>query len=204
MLNDGKDMQSAPSAGVQQAAPVALPFAVLDALRFYANGLHFNINDRDAWDTVSGEPQNYWCDEAGISTVEDGSIAKAALQGVAFTDGEDADPIDGEVYTAAPAPSASPAVPQPSAKALTDAKDWLLDVMGEWDFTIPAGAFDKIVALLAAEQPSEDERDAERYRWLRDVHIGDDPEAIELKPARHGGLDSAIDAAIQRDREGSA
>lgn len=30
--------------------------------------------------TVSGEPQNFWCDDAG-STVEDGSIAKKFLLG---------------------------------------------------------------------------------------------------------------------------
>ncbi len=51
------------------------------ALQFYADGHHFIKSDGDAWDTVSGEPQNYWCDEAGTATVEDGSIAKLALAG---------------------------------------------------------------------------------------------------------------------------
>lgn len=50
-------------------------------LQFYADGHHFTKSDGDAWDTVSGEPQNYWCDEAGTATVEDGSIAKLALAG---------------------------------------------------------------------------------------------------------------------------
>jgi len=88
---------------VQRAGAVdakVLPFAVLDALRFYANGSHFCLADKTAWDTVSGEPQNFWCDEAGTATVEDGSIAKAVLQGVAFTDGDNAAAVDGEVYTA--------------------------------------------------------------------------------------------------------
>ena len=49
-----------------------------DALKFYAEGDHFNF-DGDAWDTVSGEPQNFWCDDAGTATVEDGTIAKLAL-----------------------------------------------------------------------------------------------------------------------------
>jgi hypothetical protein len=49
-----------------------------EALMFYAEGDHFTF-DRDAWDTVSDEPQNYWCDEAGTATVEDGTIAKLAL-----------------------------------------------------------------------------------------------------------------------------
>ena len=49
-----------------------------DALTFYAEGSHFSF-DRDAWDTVSDEPQNFWCDEAGTATVEDGTIAKLVL-----------------------------------------------------------------------------------------------------------------------------
>ena len=49
-----------------------------EALMFYAEGDHFTF-DRDAWDTVSDEPQNYWCDEAGTATVEDGTIAKLAI-----------------------------------------------------------------------------------------------------------------------------
>ena len=49
-----------------------------EALKFYAEGDHF-IFDRDEWDTVSGEPQNFWCDEAGTATVEDGTIAKLML-----------------------------------------------------------------------------------------------------------------------------
>lgn len=49
-----------------------------EALKFYAEGDHF-IFDRDEWDTVSGEPQNFWCDEACTATVEDGTIAKLML-----------------------------------------------------------------------------------------------------------------------------
>ncbi|WP_426304068.1 hypothetical protein ACN9MJ_13720 [Acidovorax facilis] len=51
------------------------------ALQFYADGHHFIKSEADAWDTVSGEPQNYWCDEAGTATIEDGSIAMLALAG---------------------------------------------------------------------------------------------------------------------------
>lgn len=50
-----------------------------EALAFYAERKHFNIADEDAWDTVSGEPPNFWCDEAGTATVEDGSVAKHYL-----------------------------------------------------------------------------------------------------------------------------
>lgn len=64
------------------------------ALQFYADGHHFNIADEGAWDTVSGEPQNYWCDEEGTATVEDGSIAKLALEGrpIRFEDDDSALP----------------------------------------------------------------------------------------------------------------
>lgn len=48
-------------------------------LQFYADGEHFTRNDESAWDTVSGEPQNFWCDDAGTATVEDGSVARMAL-----------------------------------------------------------------------------------------------------------------------------
>lgn len=50
-----------------------------EALAFYAERKHFNIDDEYAWDTVSGEPPNFWCDEAGTATVEDGSVAKHYL-----------------------------------------------------------------------------------------------------------------------------
>lgn len=50
-----------------------------EALKFYADGDHFIIADENAWDTVSGEPQNLLEDEANTATVEDGSIAKHAL-----------------------------------------------------------------------------------------------------------------------------
>lgn len=50
-----------------------------EALEFYANGDHLMFSDENAWDTVSGEPQNWLCDAAGTATVETGCFAKAAL-----------------------------------------------------------------------------------------------------------------------------
>lgn len=42
-----------------------------------------------------------------------------------------------------------------------------------------------------------DQLDAERYRWLRDEWLGNEPEAINMERARgQRGLDAAIDAAI--------
>ena len=51
------------------------------ALQWYADGLHFDKASPDAWDTVSGEPANWWCDEAGTATVEDGTLAGMVLAG---------------------------------------------------------------------------------------------------------------------------
>lgn len=52
-----------------------------EALRYYASKAHFMLSEPEAWDTVSGEPANFWCDEAGTATVEDGSVAAFALRG---------------------------------------------------------------------------------------------------------------------------
>ena len=75
------------------------------ALQFYADSEHFIKSDGDAWDTVSDEPQNYWCDEAGTATVEDGHIARLALSGhpVRFED-DAAQPAaqQGAAYAALP------------------------------------------------------------------------------------------------------
>lgn len=73
------------------------------ALRFYAHKEHFDVSgDPDAWDTVSGEPPNFWCDEAGTATIEDGTIAKMALRGGQVDwDGEPPEPIEGESATIA-------------------------------------------------------------------------------------------------------
>lgn len=55
--------------------------ALIAALQFYADREHMILSDESAWDTVSGEPQNWWCDEAGTATIEDGSIAAMTLAG---------------------------------------------------------------------------------------------------------------------------
>ena len=50
-----------------------------EVLEFYARGDHLLLADPDAWDTCSGEPMNWLHDEEGTASVEDGSLAKAAL-----------------------------------------------------------------------------------------------------------------------------
>lgn len=51
-----------------------------DALRFYAEGNHFTPDDATDWDDVSGEPPNFLCG-SGEATIEDGSVARKALEG---------------------------------------------------------------------------------------------------------------------------
>lgn len=71
----------------QAPAPVDGEIARLrQALKFYADGDHFTRHQPEAWDTVSGEPSNFYEDEAATATVEDGSVAKAALDGIELQD----------------------------------------------------------------------------------------------------------------------
>lgn len=96
---------SVPQATVPQRVEVAGAVSMLsgtlnharDALRFYADREHFHMHDPDAWDTVSGEPQNFYEDEANTATVEDGSVAKQALEDIAYV----------EAYASAATPAAS-------------------------------------------------------------------------------------------------
>ena len=53
-----------------------------------------------------------------------------------------------------------------------------------------------------ASQPLADALDAERYRWLRDKWLDNEPEAINMERAKgQRGLDAAIDAAIAAAKE---
>ena len=60
----------------------------------------------------------------------------------------------------------------------------------------PADASGFPVRLYAEPAAPAVDADGARYRYLRDEHIGDDPESINLPPARKSGLDAAVDAAI--------
>lgn len=113
--------QLAPGEGIEDAVSriaAALTAAPADiknlrkALQFYADGHHFVMHDETSWDTVSGEPVNFYEDEAGTATVENGSIAKLALAGhpIKFED-EDApaQPVapQGVAYAELPEPDAT-------------------------------------------------------------------------------------------------
>lgn len=50
------------------------------ALKFYADGDHYSVDDGLNWDSCSGEPANILWHEDQPWFIEDGSVAKAALK----------------------------------------------------------------------------------------------------------------------------
>lgn len=108
----GHTVDSAPS-----GEPAPTRADLIAALTFYATCGHMNLSDESAWDTVSGEPQNWWCDEAGTATIEDGSLARMALAGDMNADHfaalERGDDVCIDPGTGREAPQAAP-VPAPS------------------------------------------------------------------------------------------
>jgi len=73
-------LAAAPTAPIAQTAPQPEQSGLVEALEYYADGDHLLLADPDAWDTCSGEPDNFLHDEAGTASVEDGSIARVALE----------------------------------------------------------------------------------------------------------------------------
>jgi hypothetical protein len=97
-----------------------LPQSVLDALRFYAHGHHYNIDsDHQQFDTVSGEPQNWLFSERDddCTMIEDGSIARAALCGGGQGFEEPTTPVEGEIFRAALARASEAAAGEPIYQA---------------------------------------------------------------------------------------
>lgn len=128
----------------------------LDALRFYAEGHHFALADPDAWDTVSGEPQNFQCDEAGTATVEDGTMAKMALQELAGENTAYSDMIAADEEDMQAAIGATPPIPvglfESAAQAVSDGRHE------------DAGNFLSTAIRLTAPAPGE--VDTARIDWL--------------------------------------
>ncbi|MFP3652252.1 MULTISPECIES: DUF551 domain-containing protein [Burkholderia] len=151
-------------APAQAAEPVALPQPVLDALRFYANGHHFDIDaEHQQFDTVSGEPANWLFSERDedCTMIEDGSIARAALCGGLLGFEEPETPLEGEGFAAAPQPPAQ----ADAREALTDEQRGALqacvDVMLHDGVPVDAEhpacvALDRAEALLA-DHPGQPE-----------------------------------------------
>lgn len=74
------------------------------ALRFYARGEHYHLDEDEDFDTVSGEPQNWLCSgrDDSATMIENGRVALFALQGIDsdWLDGDEDNtpkPVEGEV-----------------------------------------------------------------------------------------------------------
>lgn len=80
MLDLMRGLRDRYKARVCEFAPQPEQSGLVTALEYYANGDHLLLADPDEWDTCSGEPANFLHDEAGTASVEDGSIAKVALE----------------------------------------------------------------------------------------------------------------------------
>ncbi|HEM8998856.1 TPA: hypothetical protein U2T46_000891 [Burkholderia cenocepacia] len=176
-------------APAQAAKPVAIPQPVLDALRFYANGHHFSIDDdHQQFDTVSGEPQNWLCSERDddCTMIEDGSIAKAALRGQPLGFEEPVSAIEGEAFAAPPPPAPASAQPAelagecyivighgetdiPEAKIVTRRDDLLDAVLGMMYGSVSDAPAD-LRADYAAMLADEDEWAADT--WSVSFEIG--------------------------------
>lgn len=152
-----------------ESTPV--PEVLLTALRFYARGEHYHVDDGEDFDTVSGEPQNWLC--SGIddsqTMIEDGRIARHALQGIAgsWIDGDEdgtPQPIENEVFAAAPG-----AQPAPNEPTLEETR---------WMRHVPAAHGDR--GEVPAEPINSEEfiqkTNRECREWMSTKYV---PEAID-------------------------
>jgi hypothetical protein len=121
--NTRNDQAAISDIALEPVAPISQ--AIITALRFYASGEHYSLDDNDDFDSVSGEPENWLCSgrEGSATMVEDGLIARRALRGepIQWVDGDDDDtpkPIDGEADHAAPQQPAAPEIEQLRAMLL--------------------------------------------------------------------------------------
>ncbi len=148
------------------------------ALRFYARGEHYNTDDSEEFDTVSGEPQNWLCSgrEDSSTMIENGQVARCALLGkeINWIDGDEdstPQPIYGE-------PDRAALSAQPVAGAVAQPVAWRCFHCDE-TFTDTAAAQEHF-------GPSEHDKpacqmDIGYVRWLLEQHrrnVDDDSDAL--------------------------
>jgi hypothetical protein len=129
-----------------------------------------------------------------VSRNSDDSLAFAPLIDFHVTDGM-------PLFLAPVQPMAVPAkLPSPDLWVYTDALRMQRYHFGFKPETHPnaSGYYSERIIKQIFPTPAAqgDAKDAERYRWLRDHHVGDDPGVINLTSVIPLGMDSAIDAAI--------
>ncbi|TFW15909.1 hypothetical protein [Duganella callida] len=183
--------QPAPAVG-QQAGGVVMD-EVIDALTFYADGNHFARHAPDAWDTVSGEPSNFLEDRSNTATVEDGWIAKAALEKLlaahppADTAPVDAKPVELEQLHTAAAQHKMALVPLHLTRGMLEvlADEW------EWEDLLAAAEAitDEQYAEVCAG-PSAAQRRVEELEYLLEAAQPSNAqgEAVPWPAQQNGGL----------------
>jgi hypothetical protein len=196
-----------------QAVPVSTLERLRQALKFYADGDHFTKHQPDVWDTVSGEPANFWEDENATATVEDGSVAKAALEGVELQneDGTPFNPAAQGVVELPPLPEAYYELSTVNTLSKPGAP------RGERGYTadqMQAYARAALAQAPAAEPLTDDAMYAERWRlataggegvgagvcaWRWNGHPG--VEAYQYRRLTRVEAETAIDAALAAAKE---
>jgi len=162
------------------------------ALKFYADRCHFMLSNEDAWDTVSGEPGNFWCDEEGTATVEDGTVAARALAG---------DPLPDEDEDTAPTPTASIAKCDPTQTECARCKNVIANCDGvfaapkaegeavEWQRRpndVPNLPWERVSKEWATSETFEEDRE---YWEVRSLYTTPQVETLAVAQAAAGATD---------------
>ncbi|SEI41673.1 hypothetical protein [Paraburkholderia diazotrophica] len=174
-----------------------IPAAVLDALRFYAHGHHFNIDaDQQQFDTVSGEPQNWLFSERDddCTMIEDGSIARAALCGGIQGFEEPTEPVEGEVF------SATPAAVAPAVDAMDVADDAFWDARPQFDtLGVPRLSFRELVREHYQHYFSRDKAAELAERHIDDVANAEIKRAAEARASLAAASEPVISDELHPD-----
>lgn len=78
-------------------------------------------------------------------------------------------------------------------------RDWNLRISSEVDQLKAENGSLRNEADQLHHECARFRKNYDRYCWLRDMHIGDDPESINLDSSNKSGLDAAIDSAMSKE-----
>jgi len=85
------------------------------------------------------------------------------------------------------------------AKFMVSARDGMLALIAERDQLKAENGSLRNEADQLHHECARFRKNSDRYRWLRDMHIGNDPESINLDSSDKRGLDAAIDYAMSKE-----
>ena len=195
-------LEIAPASADNPSTAGAAPSNEIAARELFEKRRPFLPRPELTWEQQSDIAKSYWFAEVGSATGAAQSTAGAGcrwpLCQPEHVQQAVADQAYRELYSGDVAPVAQSTAGGLMRYSFDPTAVEEADPHGEWV------KFSDVESLLAAPalNPSE-VLDAERYRYLRDHYIGDDPEAINLDAAKKPGLDAAVDAAIRAMRTAS-